>query len=115
MIVAGLVLNGLFTGVVGLAENLVFLLIAAAVAGAGAGILSPAQQAVVADVVGGERSGGRVLANYQMAMDLGAILGPLVVGAAAQAWGFGWGFGLSGALTLFAAAAWRWGRETLPD
>ncbi|KQB83759.1 MFS transporter [Corynebacterium oculi] len=114
MIVAGLVLNGIFTGVVGLADSLPLLLAASALAGAGTGILSPAQQAVVADVVGGERSGGRVLANFQMAMDSGAIVGPLVVGAVAQAWGFGWGFGLCGALTLAAAGAWLRGRETLP-
>ena len=48
--------------------------------GVGAGLLGPAQQAAVADVIGRERSGGRVLAAYQMTADIGAILGPVVSG-----------------------------------
>ncbi|MBC3186173.1 MFS transporter [Corynebacterium sp. zg-331] len=114
LIVSGLIVNGAATAAMGMTHGLVVLLLTSAMAGAGAGILNPAQQAVVADVVGEQRSGGRVLANFQMAMDCGAILGPLVVGAVSQAWGFGWGFGLCGALTWLAALVWWWGRETLP-
>ncbi|KQB86328.1 MFS transporter [Corynebacterium lowii] len=113
LIVTGLVVNGLFTGLMGVAETLPLLLAFSVGAGAGAGMLTPAQQAVVADVVGAQRSGGKVLANFQMAMDFGAILGPIVVGTVAQAWGFGWGFALCGVLSLTAALLWLRGRETL--
>lgn len=113
MILSGLVINAVFTGGLGFADSFWPLLIVSALAGAGAGMLNPAQQAVLADVIGQHRSGGKILANFQMAQDLGAITGPILVGVIAEAFGFRAGFLLCGVIGLLAAAAWTFGRETL--
>ena len=113
MMVAGLVLTGAATGGIGLTQGLVFFLAASLLAGVGAGLLGPAQQAAVADVIGRERSGGRVLAVYQMTADIGAILGPVLTGLVADAFGYGWAFGATGAVLLLAAGAWLLARETV--
>ena len=84
------------------------------ISGAGAGMLNPAQQAVLADVIGNQRSGGKVLANFQMAQDLGAIIGPILIGAVAQSHGFEAGFLICGVVyaiwLVFSvlAGTWSW-------
>ncbi|WP_457974495.1 MFS transporter [Arthrobacter sp. D1-17] len=113
MMVAGLVLTGAATGGIGLTQGLLLFLAASLLAGVGAGLLGPAQQAAVADVIGRERSGGRVLAVYQMTADIGAILGPVLTGVVADAFGYGWAFAATGAVLLLAAAAWLLARETV--
>lgn len=115
LIIIGLVINAIFTATLGFTHDLWPLLIVSALAGAGAGMLNPSQQAVVADVIGSERSGGSVLANYQMAMDFGAITGPILIGYVAQVYGFEVGFLICGFIGLLAAVAWAFGRETLDD
>lgn len=113
LIVTGLVVNGLFTAAIGL-TSLPWTLLAVSVgAGAGAGLFLPSQQATLADIIGNHRSGGRVLANFQMAQDLGAIAGPVIVGALADAFGYRAAFAACGAVSLLAACAWLLGRETL--
>lgn len=89
------------------------LITVSALAGAGAGLLNPSQQAVLADVID-SRPGGKVLANFQMAQDFGAIVGPILVGMIAEQAGFQIGFMLCGVISLLAAVAWIFGRETLP-
>jgi DHA1 family tetracycline resistance protein-like MFS transporter len=84
------------------------------VAGLGSGLLNPPLNAAVADVVGAQRRGGTVLAGFQMASDVGAIVGPLVAGAVAQMFGFGAAFGLTGLITALALALWVRAPETLP-
>ena len=84
------------------------------VAGLGSGLLNPPLSAAVADVVGAERRGGTVLAGFQMAADVGAILGPLVAGAVAQGFGYGAAFGLTGLVAALALALWLRAPETLP-
>jgi MFS family permease len=79
----------------------------------GSGLFGPAQQAAVADVIGNGRSGGKVLAVYQMTSDVGAIVGPLVAGMLADGLGFGWAFGVTGGIMLLAAVGWLPTRETL--
>ncbi|RNE48443.1 MFS transporter [Corynebacterium alimapuense] len=113
MVMTGLVVNAVFTGALGFSEGYWSLLILSALAGAGSGLLNPAQQAVLADVIGRERSGGKVLANFQMSQDLGAITGPIIIGMVAQAYGFQVGFLLCGVIGLVAAAVWSLGRESL--
>lgn len=114
LIISGLIINGIFTATFGLTTEFWILLVLSAAAGFGAGTLNPAQQAVLADVVGPERSGGKVLANFQMAQDLGSIVGPIAIGAVAQAIGFEIAFAISGAICLIAAVIWFFGRESLP-
>jgi len=113
LIMVGLLVNGVFTAVLGLSGNIVVVLTVSVLAGVGAGLLNPAQQATVADVVGSERSGGKVLAGFQMAQDAGAILGPVLAGALADRYGYDVAFAVSGAITLLAGLAWLGARETL--
>ena len=91
----------------------VTLLAVSAAAGFGAGMINPVQQAVLADVIGSDRQGGKVLANYQMAQDLGAISGPLVVGLIVDLAGYRAGFVACGIITGIALLVWLGGRETL--
>lgn len=74
-------------------------------AGAGSALVNPAQQAVLADVVGHKR-GGTVVSTVSMSSDLGAVLGPLVIGAIVDLSGFGWGFAITALLLLAPAIAW---------
>lgn len=113
VLMVGLFVNGLFTAALGWSHSVFLLLATSAAAGAGAGFLNPAQQAVLADVVGTEKSGGKVLANFQMAQDFGAILAPILVGLIAQHLGFQTAFALCGAATMAALIAWIFGKETL--
>lgn len=114
LLIAGFLINGIFTACIGFTIGAVTLLITSAIAGFGAGMINPSQQAVLADVIGSERQGGKVLANFQMAQDLGAISGPLIVGAIVDAAGFRAGFVACGMISMIALVAWIVGRETLP-
>ena len=114
-VVSGLVVSGLATVVLGFVSSIWLILALCLLAGAGAGILNPAQQATLADVIGNERSGGGVLAGFQMATDLGTILGPVLVGVLIDRWGYGAGFAVTGVVLLIAALAWLPARETLPS
>ncbi|MDK4241071.1 MFS transporter [Corynebacterium pseudodiphtheriticum] len=113
MIMVGFAASALCVGLYGTADTLWLLLVLSTLSGAAAGIAVPAQQATLADVIGNERSGGKVLAAFQMAMDLGMIFGPLAIGAAADNWGFTWAFLLSAGVAALAFFAWIPGRETL--
>jgi DHA1 family tetracycline resistance protein-like MFS transporter len=113
-VVIGLAVSAVATAVLGLMPTLPLFLAASLVAGLGSGLLNPPLNAAVADVVGAQRRGGTVLAGFQMASDVGAIVGPLVAGAVAQMLGFGAAFGLTGLITALALALWLRAPETLP-
>ena len=112
MVIAGLLISGGSTVVLGWCDTVPLLVAASVVAGVGAGILNPAQQAAVADVIGADRAGGKVLATFQMASDTGAILGPVVVGLVVDLSGYEAGFAVSGGLLLAAVIPWLMARET---
>lgn len=112
LMISGLLVTGTATAAIGFTHDLVWFLAATAVAGIGSGLLGPAQQAVMADVVGNERSGGRVLAIFQMTADSGAIIGPVLAGLLADRLGYGWAFGVTGGVLVAAAAGWMLARET---
>ncbi|MCA4132067.1 MFS transporter [Arthrobacter sp. M4] len=112
LVLAGLTVAGLATAILGVVPTLALLFAASAVAGFGAGLLGPAQQAAVADVIGRDRSGGRVVAAFQMVADAGAIVGPVLAGVVADGLGYGWAFGATGLVMLLAAAMWLGARET---
>lgn len=115
LVVAGLLVSAVGLGVVGLSGDLVLLLVLCGVSGLGAGLVNPAQQASVADVVGPDRSGGKVLATFQMAQDAGAIVGPVLIGVVADAYGYGTAFLVTGLVSAVAVLPWIGARETLPQ
>jgi DHA1 family tetracycline resistance protein-like MFS transporter len=113
LILAGLAVSTVATAVLGVVPSLAAFLAVSLVAGLGSGLVNPPVNAAVADVVG-KRRGGTVLAGFQMASDIGAILGPLVAGAVAQVAGFGAAFGLTAVVLLLALVLWLPAPETLP-
>lgn len=112
-IIIGLALSAVSMGTMGLSGGLMLILVLTAVLGVGSGLLNPAQQATVADVVGNGRSGGKVLAAFQMCQDAGGIGGPVLVGFVADQAGWEWAFALSGLISALAIIPWLRSRETL--
>jgi len=86
-------------------------LIAMAIFGLGSGLLDVAPGAMLGDVLGGR--GGTEVATYQMAGDLGSLLGPLIAGLLADQVGFEASFGVTAAVLLIAAVAASRAPETL--
>ncbi len=112
-VLAGLALSAIGMGFMGLSGELTLIIVLTTVLGVGAGLLNPAQQATVADVVGNDRSGGKVLAAFQMCQDAGGIGGPVLVGLVADLAGWDWAFALSGVISALAIIPWLRARETL--
>ncbi|MPZ67418.1 MAG: MFS transporter [Pseudonocardiaceae bacterium] len=98
----------------GFTSGVTAFLVASLVSGLGSGMLTPPQSAAVADVIGVRGKGGPVLAAFQMAADIGAILGPLVAGVLADQLSFSAAFGVTGAIAAVAALFWLRAPETLP-
>ncbi|MEV6427212.1 MFS transporter [Nocardia sp. NPDC051463] len=90
----------------GFAPNLLWLMVSSVVAGLGSGMLTPTQQAALADVIGPKARGGPVLAGFQMAADLGTVIGPVAIGALAQHLSYGVALTVTGALLAVAAVVW---------
>ena len=113
-IIAGLLVLGGSTILVGLWQSFPVFLVLSVIAGIGAGIVNAPQQAVIADIIGPDRAGGKVLSRYQMGMDVGAIFGPIVSGWLADAYGYGAAFAAAGAVVVFAGIQWFFAEETMP-
>ena len=117
MAFSGLLLSGSAVTFLGFAPVAWVFVSLTACLGIGAAFMGPSIQAAVSDVIGTRRSGGQVLAVYQMCSDFGMILGPLVAGLIADAWGFVPAFVLSGLLLVAAAFTWapfqkaRWPKD----
>jgi MFS transporter, DHA1 family, multidrug resistance protein len=94
----------LWTALAGLVGCMVLLGVASA-----ADAVAPG--AVLGDVVGSR--GGTVVAVFQMAGDLGAVIGPIAAGAAADANGYGLAFAISAAVALSPLPFVLYARETL--
>ena len=105
-LVVGLAVSALATVLFGWVDNLWIFLALSALAGAGAAFIAPASQALMADIIGSNRSGGQALSTYSMSMDLGSIAGTLVAGAIADAVGFGWAFAVTGIVMGAAVVPW---------
>ncbi len=117
LVITGLLVNGAAMAALGFSGDVVVFLALCVVAGIGSGLLNPAQQAAVADVIGNDRSGGKVLATFQMSADFGAILGPILAGLIIDQLSFGsfaLAFAATGVLAVLAAVVWAVARETLP-
>ncbi|WP_431971047.1 MFS transporter [Nocardia sp. bgisy134] len=105
-LVIGSLVCALGTAGLGYAPDLGWLLATSVVAGLGSGMLTPTQQAALADIIGPKARGGPVLAGFQMAADLGTVVGPIAVGALAQHTSYGLALAVTGTLLAIAAAAW---------
>lgn len=88
-------------------------LAAMAVFGAASALIGVSSAAVVGDVIGGR--GGKPVAVYQMAADLGTFTGPLVAGALSDAFGFESAFFATAAVSLIALLTVVRMPETKPD
>ncbi|MBD7994454.1 MFS transporter [Arthrobacter sp. Sa2CUA1] len=113
LVITGLAINAAATAAIGFSGSVAVFLIVSGIAGIGTGLLNPAQQAAVADVVGSGRSGGKVLAAFQMSSDTGAIIGPILAGVLADRFGYTWAFALTGAIAAVALLVWLGARESL--
>jgi len=111
--ILGLVVSAVSLGLIGISGQVWELLALCLIGGVGSGLITPAQQAVVADVMGG-RPGGSVLAVYQMTGDIGAVVGPIVAGLLVDASGFGVALGVGAAVVLATVPLWFRSPETLP-
>ena len=69
-------------------------------------MIAPASQAMLADIIGSDRNGGQALSVFSMATDLGTIIGTLLAGFIADAFGFGWAFALTGTTLLLSIIPW---------
>ena len=112
LILLGLTTTAVFTSVIGLVGSPLLFLLACLLAGAGTGTLNSPQQAAISDMVGQDRKAGPVMSAAQMSADLGAITGPLVAGALADAFGWQWAFLATGAVLAIGALAWLRAPET---
>lgn len=99
------------TVVVGFAPNPIIFVVFSGLTGIGIGFVAPSLQASIADIVGNNRNGGQVLAIYQMANDLGQIIGPILAGAIADRFGFGVAFSASAVLLLLTCIGYIPGRK----
>ncbi|MGO1055302.1 MFS transporter [Crossiella sp. CA198] len=115
LVLIGLVISAIGTIWVGFTTSVPMFLASCLVAGLGAGLLNPPQNAAVADVIGNRGRGGPVLAGFQMAADVGAIIGPLAAGAIAETISYQAAFAVTGLLSLLAALVWLAAPETLPS
>lgn len=113
LIIGGTLVNGAFTALIGVSASPWVLLLISLLAGVGAGLLNPGQQAAVADIIGSDRSAGQVLAAFQMLQDVGAILGPIVAGLIADRVGYTAAFLVTGLIMMAASIPWYGTPETL--
>lgn len=115
LIFAGLLLAATSTATVGYLTHPLLFVVMSTLTGIGAGFLAPPLQASVADIIGSSRPGGKMLASFQMTLDLGQILGPILAGLLADHWGFGPAFALSAALLLISALGYLpWRKPKFP-
>lgn len=113
-ILLGLSVATLATTALGLVTEPMLFLLVSLVAGLGSGMVNPPLNAVVADVVGAQARGGIVLAGFQMAMDTGAIIGPVLAGALAESVGYPVAFGVSAGVLAVGLVFWARAPETAP-
>ncbi len=92
-------------------RNIVILTVVLCVWGIGSAMVSTSSTAVVGDVA--ETSGGTPVAVYQMAADLGAIIGPIVAGVLADAFSIPMAFVVGSILLAASSMTALSMRETL--
>lgn len=112
VILLGLALLAASMVLLALADSVGGYLVALAVLGPGSGMLAVAPAAVVADVVTGRA--GQAIAAYQMAGDLGSVVGPLLAGALAEQFSYPAAFAATAAVIVGALLVQLSAPETRP-
>jgi len=107
-VVAGTMVVAATTVWLGVSTSPTELLVVCVVSGAGTGLMTPAVEASVADVVGedGRRRGGAALAGYQIAGDSGSIVAPIVAGFVVELRGYPPAFGLTALIAVGSLLCW---------
>lgn len=113
MIIIGLFLTGVFSVLLGASDVPLTMMVVSVLAGGSSALFVPSQQAAIADMIGNNRSGGQVLSTFQMALDFGAIISPILVGFLADRYGFNVAFATSGIIALIGVMAWFFAREPM--
>lgn len=106
LILVGLAVASVGLSSLALTHELGWALILAAVWGIGSAFMVPAQQAVLADVLGKDARGGQVLAAYQMSTDLGAVIGPILTGLVVDVFGFDEALFFTSSLFIISGIIW---------
>lgn len=113
-ILAGCICTGIAMLAFGHLDNLWLMSALAVVAGLGSGLSYSPIQAIMADVIGNDRSGGKAVAALQMTSDLGAIVSPVVAGIIASYFGYGAAFATATVMMAIAGLMTLTGRESKP-
>ena len=108
-----LVATAAFTAVLGAGQSAVVFVALMAGLGAASGYARPGPTSIVADI-SSPTTRAVAVAGYRFSADLGALIGPILVGVVAQYVGYTPAFIALGALSAVAAAATVAARETAP-
>jgi MFS family permease len=101
VIVAGCAISAVGMVMLALLSGPEAYLAALAVAGFGSGLLDVAPAAMIGDII--DRGGGTMVASYQMAGDIGCVVGPVAGGFLVDSASYGAAFGLAAAVLCGAA------------
>jgi MFS transporter, DHA1 family, multidrug resistance protein len=101
VIVAGCAISAVGMVMLALQSGPEAYLVAMAVAGFGSGLLDVAPAAMIGDII--DRGGGTMVASYQMAGDIGCVVGPVAGGFLVDSASYGAAFGLAAAVLCGAA------------
>jgi MFS family permease len=101
VLIAGCAISAVGMVVLALLSGPWAYLAALAVAGFGSGLLDVAPAAMIGDIL--DRGGGTMVASYQMAGDVGSVVGPVVGGFLVDTASYGAAFGLAAAVLTGAA------------
>lgn len=100
--IVGASLTALGLGLLALQSSLWLFFVSMVIGGVGASMQVVGPAAVAGDVAKGRR--GSVLATYQIAGDVGVVLGPIAVNFIVDHYGYQWAFALSSLIAASAAA-----------
>ena len=112
VILAGCVVSAVGMVMLAVTAGPVAYLAAMAVAGFGSGLLDVAPAAMIGDII--DRDGGTLVASYQMAGDIGCVVGPVAGGFLVDSASYGAAFGLAAAVLGGAAILGSAAPETMP-
>ena len=112
VIMAGCVISAVGMVMLALTSGPAAYLAALAVAGFGSGLLDVAPAAMIGDII--DRDGGTLVASYQMAGDIGSVVGPVAGGFLVDSASYGAAFGLAAAVLGGAAILGSAAPETMP-